>query len=76
MSWWALLLLGCAVAAALQLALSVVQLRTGKATIVGAGRVASLVALEERMLASHGDAYRRHQRRTSAFVPLPPREAA
>jgi steroid 5-alpha reductase family enzyme len=45
MSWWALLLLGWAVAAGLQLALYVVQRRTGKATIVDAGWAASLVAI-------------------------------
>ncbi len=45
MSWWALLLLGWAVAAVMQLALYVVQLRTGKATIVDAGWAASLVAI-------------------------------
>ena len=45
MTWWALLLLGWAVAAALQLTLYVVQLRTGKATIVDAGWAASLVAI-------------------------------
>ena len=38
--------------------------------------VTGIPPLEERMLASRGDAYRRYQRRTSAFVPLPPREAA
>ena len=29
--------------------------------------------LERRLLASRGEAYRRYQRRTSTFVPLPPR---
>ena len=45
MSWWALLLLGWALAAGLQLGLYVVQLRTGKATIVDAGWAASLVGI-------------------------------
>src|SRR2546421_377897 len=37
MSWWAVLLLGWALAAALQLALYLEQLRSGKATVVDAG---------------------------------------
>jgi steroid 5-alpha reductase family enzyme len=45
MTWWALLLLGWAVAAALQAVLWVVQRRTGKATIVDAGWSASLVGI-------------------------------
>jgi steroid 5-alpha reductase family enzyme len=45
LSWWALLLLGWAFASGLQLGLYLVQLRTGKATIVDAGWAASLVAL-------------------------------
>jgi steroid 5-alpha reductase family enzyme len=43
MSWWALLLLGWALAAALQLALYLVQLRTRDATAVDAGWAVSLV---------------------------------
>jgi steroid 5-alpha reductase family enzyme len=35
--------------------------------------VTGIPPLEERLLASRGDAYRSYQRRTSAFVPLPPR---
>ncbi len=38
--------------------------------------VTGLPPLEERLLRSKGDAYRAYQRRTSAFVPLPPRSAA
>jgi steroid 5-alpha reductase family enzyme len=44
-SWWALLLVAWAFAAALQLALWAVQLRTRSATIVDAGWAASLVAI-------------------------------
>jgi len=45
MSWWALLLVAWGLAAALQLGLYLVQLRTGKATVVDAGWAASLVAI-------------------------------
>jgi steroid 5-alpha reductase family enzyme len=45
MSWWALLLLGWALAAGIQLALYLVQLRTRKATAVDAGWAASLVGI-------------------------------
>ncbi len=45
MSWWVLLLLGWGLAATLQLVLWIVQLRTGKATIVDAGWAASLVGI-------------------------------
>ena len=37
-------------------------------------RVTGIPATEEQSLRSKGDAYRRYQARTSAFVPLPPRE--
>lgn len=36
--------------------------------------VSGIPPLEEHMLAKHGDAFRRYQARTSAFVPLPPRQ--
>jgi steroid 5-alpha reductase family enzyme len=45
MSWWALLLVAWGTAAALQLALWLVQLRTRSATVVDAGWAASLVAI-------------------------------
>jgi len=45
MSWWGLLLVGWGLAAALQLALWLVQLRTRSATVVDAGWAASLVAI-------------------------------
>jgi Protein of unknown function (DUF1295) len=45
MSWWTLLLLAWGMAAALQLALWLVQLRTRSATLVDAGWAASLVAI-------------------------------
>ena len=35
--------------------------------------VTGVPPLERQMLASRGEAYRRYQRRTSMFVPLPPR---
>jgi steroid 5-alpha reductase family enzyme len=38
-------------------------------------RVSGIPPLEEHMLAKHGDAYRDYQRRTSAFIPLPPKGA-
>jgi steroid 5-alpha reductase family enzyme len=36
--------------------------------------VSGIPPLEEHMLEKHGDAFRRYQARTSAFVPLPPRQ--
>lgn len=39
-------------------------------------RVTGIPATEEQSLRSKGDAYRRYQARTSAFVPLPPRPVA
>ena len=36
-------------------------------------RVTGIPATEAQALRSKGDAYRDYQRRTSAFVPLPPR---
>ncbi len=45
MTWWALLLLGWAFAASIQLVLYVVQRRTGSATVVDAGWAASLVGI-------------------------------
>ncbi|TDR94269.1 DUF1295 domain-containing protein [Enterovirga rhinocerotis] len=36
-------------------------------------RISGIPPLEEHMLAKHGDAYRRYQQRTSAFVPFPPK---
>jgi len=36
-------------------------------------RVTGVPPMEERMLESRGDAYRAYQRRTSVFVPLPPK---
>jgi len=45
MTWWALLLLGWGLAAALQLALWAYQRRTGSATVVDVGWAASLVAI-------------------------------
>jgi len=38
-------------------------------------RVTGVPPMEERMLATRGDAYRAYQRRTSVFVPLPKRSA-
>ncbi|CAD5260531.1 Steroid 5-alpha reductase family enzyme [Bosea sp. 62] len=38
-------------------------------------RVSGIPPLEEHMLAKHGAAYRDYQRRTSAFIPLPPKGA-
>lgn len=38
-------------------------------------RVSGIPPLEEHMLAKHGAAYRDYQRRTSAFIPLPPQGA-
>lgn len=38
--------------------------------------VSGVPPTEEQTLRSRGEAYRRYQQRTSAFVPLPPREAA
>jgi steroid 5-alpha reductase family enzyme len=35
--------------------------------------VTGVPPLERQMLESRGEAYRRYQRRTSMFVPLPPR---
>ncbi|MFD1331935.1 DUF1295 domain-containing protein [Methylopila musalis] len=37
-------------------------------------RISGIPPLEEHMLAKHGDAYRAYQRRTSALIPLPPKE--
>jgi len=39
-------------------------------------KVTGVPLLEQRLLESRGEAYRAYQRRTSAFVPWPPREAA
>jgi len=39
-------------------------------------RVTGVPPMEERMLESRGDAYRAYQRRTSVFVPLPPKDDA
>ncbi len=36
--------------------------------------VSGIPPLEEHMLITHGDTFRAYQRRTSAFVPLPPRQ--
>lgn len=36
-------------------------------------KVTGVPLLEQRMLESRGEAYRRYQRRTSAFIPLPPK---
>jgi steroid 5-alpha reductase family enzyme len=38
-------------------------------------RVSGIPPLEQHMLAKHGAAYRDYQRRTSAFIPLPPKGA-